>query len=76
MASKGNPQGLDLAREKMRQAGVDEVAIDTFAHYYRLLEHGETGMITEDSIEPLDDLRPARTQVPPSPAAPPLLPWA
>ncbi|GAB3037634.1 UTP--glucose-1-phosphate uridylyltransferase [Nocardioides flavus (ex Wang et al. 2016)] len=54
MASKGNPQGLDLAREKMRQAGVDEVAIDTFAHYYRLLEHGETGMITEDSIEPLD----------------------
>jgi UTP--glucose-1-phosphate uridylyltransferase len=54
MASKGNAQGLELAREKMRQAGVDEVAIDTFAHYYRLLEHGETGMIHEDSIEPLD----------------------
>ena len=54
MASKGNPQGLQLAREKMRQAGVDDVAIDTFAHYYRLLEHGETGMIAEDSIEPLD----------------------
>jgi UTP--glucose-1-phosphate uridylyltransferase len=54
MASKGTAHGLDLAREKMRQAGVDEVAIDTFAHYYRLLEHGETGMIAEDSIEPLD----------------------
>ena len=54
MASKGNPQGLALAREKMRQAGVDDVAIDTFAHYYRLLEHGETGMIAEGSIEPLD----------------------
>jgi UTP--glucose-1-phosphate uridylyltransferase len=54
MASKGNPQGLVLAREKMRQAGVDDVAIDTFAHYYRLLEHGETGMIAEGSIEPLD----------------------
>ena len=54
MAVKGNARGLELAREKMRQAGVDEVAIDTFAHYYRLLEHGETGMITEDSIEPLD----------------------
>ena len=54
MASKGNGRGLDLAREKMRQAGVDEVAIDTFAHYYRLLEHGETGMIAEDAIEPLD----------------------
>ena len=47
-------EGLELARAKMREAGVDEVAIDTFAHYYRLLEHGETGMISEDSIEPLD----------------------
>ena len=54
MASKGTAHGLDLAREKMRQAGVDEVAIDTFAHYYRLLEHGETGLIAEDTIEPLD----------------------
>jgi UTP--glucose-1-phosphate uridylyltransferase len=38
----------------MVDAGVDEVAIDTFAHYYRLLEHGETGMVPESSIEPLD----------------------
>ena len=38
----------------MVDAGVDEVAIDTFAHYYRLLEHGETGMIPESAIEPLD----------------------
>ena len=54
MASKGSGHGLDLARQKMRDAGVDEVAIDTFAHYYRLLEHGETGMIAEGTIEPLD----------------------
>ena len=46
--------GLNRAREKMAAAGVDEVAIETFAHYYRLLEHGETGMIPESSIEPLD----------------------
>ena len=38
----------------MVSAGVDEVAIETFAHYFRLLEHGETGMIPESSIEPLD----------------------
>jgi UTP--glucose-1-phosphate uridylyltransferase len=38
----------------MAEAGLDPVAIETFAHYYRLLEHGETGMIAEDSIEPLD----------------------
>ena len=54
MASKGSTNGLDLARAKMRDAGVDEVAIDTFAHYYRLLEHGETGMIAEETIDPLD----------------------
>ncbi len=38
----------------MADAGVDAVAIDTFAHYYRLLEHGETGMIPESAIEPVD----------------------
>ncbi|UDY24102.1 UTP--glucose-1-phosphate uridylyltransferase [Nocardioides sp. Kera G14] len=46
--------GLQQATAKMREAGVDKVAIETFAHYYRLLEHGETGMIPESSIEPLD----------------------
>ena len=49
----GSP-GLQKARAKMVDAGVDEVAIETFAHYYRLLEHGETGMIPEASIEPVD----------------------
>ncbi len=38
----------------MRDAGVDKVAIETFAHYYRLLELGETGMIPEASIDPVD----------------------
>ncbi|MBO0845281.1 MAG: UTP--glucose-1-phosphate uridylyltransferase [Nocardioides sp.] len=46
--------GLERARAKMSEAGIDPVAIETFAHYYRLLEHGETGMIPESSIEPLD----------------------
>ncbi|MDP2773160.1 MAG: UTP--glucose-1-phosphate uridylyltransferase [Nocardioides sp.] len=49
----GSP-GLQRARAKMVDAGVDEVAIDTFAHYYRLLEHGETGMIPESAIDPVD----------------------
>ncbi len=38
----------------MSKAGIDDVAIETFAHYFRLLEHGETGMIPESSIEPVD----------------------
>ncbi|WP_310529168.1 UTP--glucose-1-phosphate uridylyltransferase [Nocardioides sp.] len=47
-------KGLEMARAKMQDAGVDPVAIDTFAHYYRLLEHGETGMIAESTISPLE----------------------
>ncbi len=60
MASKG----LELARTKMQDAGVDEVAIETFAHYYRLLEHGETGMIPESTIDPLDMESLADVEVP------------
>jgi UTP--glucose-1-phosphate uridylyltransferase len=47
-------QGLRQARRKMEKAGVDPVAIDVFAHYYRLVESGETGMVPESSIDPLD----------------------
>ncbi|WP_110183097.1 UTP--glucose-1-phosphate uridylyltransferase [Nocardioides solisilvae] len=54
MASNPQSEGLVLATAKMREAGVDQVAIDTFAHYHRLLEHGETGMIPESTIEPLE----------------------
>jgi UTP--glucose-1-phosphate uridylyltransferase len=46
--------GLARARAKMAEAGVDPVAIDVFAHYYRLVERGETGMIPESSIDPLE----------------------
>ncbi|GAA1478124.1 UTP--glucose-1-phosphate uridylyltransferase [Nocardioides aestuarii] len=54
---------MQRARQKMAAAGVDEVAIETFAHYYRLLEHGETGMVPEASIEPLDMPRLADVEV-------------
>ena len=46
--------GLEQARSKMAEAGVDPVAIDVFEHYYRLVESGETGMIPESTIEPVD----------------------
>lgn len=48
-------QGLHAAQSKMVDAGVDPVAINVFSHYYRQLEAGETGLILEDSIEPLTD---------------------
>jgi len=47
-------EGLRQAREKMADAGVDPTAVDVFEHYYRMVESGETGMVPESSIEPVD----------------------
>ena len=57
-------KGLTKARAKMADAGVDPVAIEVFSHYYRQLEHGETGMIAEDSIDPVAIDALADTEVP------------
>lgn len=54
MNDAGSGPGLRLAREKMAAADVEPLAIDVFAHYFRLLERGETGMIPESTIDPLD----------------------
>ncbi len=51
-------EGLRLAEEKMRTAGVAPAAVDVFAGYYRDLEAGATGLIREADIAPLLD--PAR----------------
>lgn len=56
-------EGLAAAVDKMRAAQVDEVAIRTFAHYYGELERGATGMIPEESIEPVDIPRLADAEV-------------
>lgn len=48
-------QGLQQARTKMSEAGVNESAIEVFEHYYGELERGATGLIREDSIDPLTD---------------------
>jgi len=47
--------GLRQAQDKMTAAGVDPTAIEVFTHYYRELEAGATGLIPEDTIEPLLD---------------------
>ncbi len=57
-------QGLRLATEKMRGAGVNETAIAIFAHYYRELESGSTGLIPEAEITPLDELDQWRDEPP------------
>ncbi|MDO4900249.1 UTP--glucose-1-phosphate uridylyltransferase [Actinomyces sp.] len=48
--------GLAAAQAKMRDAGVAEQAIDVFSHYYRELEGGATGLVPEDTIEPLTQI--------------------
>src|SRR5690554_887975 len=50
--------GLSQAQQKMRDGGVTQAAIDVFTHYYGELEAGATGLILEDTIEPL--LNPAK----------------
>ena len=47
--------GLQASVEKMRREGLPEPAIATFEHYYRQLAEGETGMIPESEIEPVED---------------------
>jgi UTP--glucose-1-phosphate uridylyltransferase len=48
--------GLRASIEKMREEGVGEAAIDTFAHYYEQLREGASGMLPESEIEPVTDL--------------------
>jgi UTP--glucose-1-phosphate uridylyltransferase len=56
-------EGLRAGVEKMRAEGVADVAIRAFEHYYRRLESGETGLMPEDSIEPVSEL-PALDELP------------
>jgi len=48
--------GLKACEEKMRDAGVPDAAIATFAHYYEQLESGETGMLPDDDLDQLSDV--------------------
>jgi UTP--glucose-1-phosphate uridylyltransferase len=48
--------GLEASRRRMSEEGLADVAIDSFAHYYELLQKGESGMLPESEIEPLEDV--------------------
>src|SRR4051794_12183344 len=61
-----SPEGLRASEEKMRAAGVPEVAIATFRHYYLQLEAGEQGLVPESEIEPVESL-PAAADLPDEP---------
>ena len=46
-------QGLQASIEKMVAAGVGQAAIDSFSRQYHKVETGQTGLIAEESIEPM-----------------------
>ena len=48
--------GLQRAEELMARAGVHPRAIAVFAHSYRVLASGETGMLAESDLEPVTEL--------------------
>lgn len=49
--------GLQASLEKMRREGIPEAAVNTFAHYYEQLREGETGMLPESDIEPVEEVQ-------------------
>ena len=48
---------LAVAKRKMLEAGVSDEAVEVFAHYFRQLSEGASGVVAESDIAPLD--RPA-----------------
>ena len=47
---------MSAAVSKMRQEGLPETAVETFAYYERLLKEGDQGTLPESELEPLSDL--------------------
>jgi UTP--glucose-1-phosphate uridylyltransferase len=41
----------------MRDEGLPQIAIDTFAHYEQLLREGDAGTLPESQLEPLDEVQ-------------------
>jgi UTP--glucose-1-phosphate uridylyltransferase len=48
---------MSKATDKMRDEGLPEIAIDTFAHYEELLREGDQGTMPEDELEPLTEVQ-------------------
>jgi UTP--glucose-1-phosphate uridylyltransferase len=53
MSQPGTTRHLAEFAAKMAAAGLKPLVIDTFAHYYRLLVGGETGLILDEEILPI-----------------------
>ncbi|MFP4388990.1 MAG: UTP--glucose-1-phosphate uridylyltransferase, partial [Desulfococcaceae bacterium] len=54
MSDTEKPGHLAAFEEKMKREGLAPIVIDTFAHYYKKVVTGETGMISDAEIQPVD----------------------
>ena len=48
--------GLEASVEKMRAAGVGEAAVETFRDQYRRLVEGDSGVLPERELEPVEEV--------------------
>jgi UTP--glucose-1-phosphate uridylyltransferase len=48
--------GLEASTDKMRREGVGDAAIQAFADAYERLQGGETGVLPESDLEPVDEV--------------------
>jgi UTP--glucose-1-phosphate uridylyltransferase len=53
--------GFEPFSRKMAAAGIPEIAVRSFQHYYERLVSGETGVLAETDIEPIEALPDADT---------------
>jgi len=49
-------EGLQAAEEKMRSHDVPDVFVDTFRQYYDQLEEGDSGLLPDSDLEPVDEI--------------------
>jgi UTP--glucose-1-phosphate uridylyltransferase len=48
--------GLEASIEKMRREELPEAVVETFSHYYGRLAEGESGLLPETELEPVDEV--------------------
>lgn len=54
METEPDPKNLAAFVQKMRSAHLDPIVIDTFAHYYKAVVRGHSGLIRQQEIRPID----------------------
>lgn len=54
MTEPATPAHLPAFQEKMNREGLAPMVVETFSHYYRKLVTGETGLISDAEIAPVD----------------------